>query len=564
MKEKSSTTSCILEGQGKRERLGAKLVLAAVIALLLAACSSGLEEELPELATAASTKTTESRISSDRDDAEERSSGLVITSSTDIELTHDVLRGQQYIGLRFNNVNVPRGADIKEAYIQFKADETDSGSVKVRIHAHDTDDAPSFSQGYNEGISKRSKTSASKSWSIASWNERGERSSKQRTPDLNDVIEEVTDRKGWNYGNSMAFMISSSDKNDRRVAESYRGDAKGAPTLVVKHSGGDTSASRSKPVSSGPSVSKGSADWYVSPSGSDSNSGRSKDKPVRTLLKIAREVKPGDVVFLRGGTYKGEGRSYIQWTNQAFTTDGRKGSPITIMSYPGERAIIDGGDISYKRYKSVSSPILFPIKADYYVIQDLTFRNGAGRALFISGDHNTVKNVKSYDNHSDGVYVKGSYNRVENVESYNNYSKQNGGDSADGIKVTSGKGNFIKNCRVYNNSDDGVDIWNSKQTRVENCVSSGNGRGGTGNGVGFKVGAGGSKNTGNVIINNEAEKNRVNFSTNNSTGVELRNNVSRNARSVGFVIDKGNEACGNKSYDRNNYVKYNSGCGNKW
>ena len=139
------------------------------LALLLAACSSGLEPELPELETTASTKTTESRISSDRDDAEERSSGKVITSSTDIELTHDVLRGQQLVGLRFNNVKVPRGADIKEAYIQFKADETDSGSIKVRIYAHDTDDAPSFSSS-SRNLSKRSKTSASRSWSIASWN----------------------------------------------------------------------------------------------------------------------------------------------------------------------------------------------------------------------------------------------------------------------------------------------------------------------------------------------------------------------------------------------------------
>ncbi len=227
-------------------RLCLRAICTAALALLLAACSSGLEKELPELETAA-TKTTESRISSDRDDAEERSSGKVITSSTDIELTHDVLRGQQIIGLRFSGVKVPRGADVKEAYIQFKADETDSGSIKVYIRAEDTDDASSFSSSYRN-LSKRTKTSASKSWSIASWNKRGERGSKQRTPNLDSVVEEVVKRKGWNYGNAMAFTISSSDKNDRRVAESYRGDKEGAPTLVVKYSGGDTS----KPKPSAP------------------------------------------------------------------------------------------------------------------------------------------------------------------------------------------------------------------------------------------------------------------------------------------------------------------------
>ncbi len=234
-----------------RSRLRSSVFFAVTLALLLTACTSGLEDA-PELETAA-TKTTTSRISSDRDDAEERASGKVVTSSTDIELTDDIKRGQQRVGLRFNNVKVPHGTDIKEAYIQFKADETDSGAIKVRIHAHDTNDAPGFSSGKKRDISKRKKTSASKSWSIASWKKRGERGRKQRTPDLDKVVEEVTDREGWRSGNAMVFVISSSDKNDRRVAESYRGDKKGAPTLVIKYSGG----SKSEPKPSNPPQAKG-------------------------------------------------------------------------------------------------------------------------------------------------------------------------------------------------------------------------------------------------------------------------------------------------------------------
>ena len=69
------------------------------------------------------------------------------------------------------------------------------------------------------------------------------------------MVEEVVKRKGWDYGNSLAVMISSSDKNDRRVAESYRGDKKGAPVLVVKYSGGDKSKPKPPPrVQSGKGV----------------------------------------------------------------------------------------------------------------------------------------------------------------------------------------------------------------------------------------------------------------------------------------------------------------------
>ena len=556
MKAKPPTTSCTALGQWKLS------LLAVGVALLLAACSSGLEE-LPDLEASASTKTTESRVSSYSDNAEERTSGLVINSSTDLELTHDTIRGQQLIGLRFNDVKVPRGADIKDAYIQFKADEADSGSVKVRIHAHDTDDASGFSQGYNRGISERSKTSKSVSWSIDAWKERGERSSKQRTPDLDDVVEEVTNRKGWDYGNSIAFIISGDDKNDRRVAESYRGDKGGAPQLVIKYSGGDSSGgSRSAPVSSGPKVGSGDADYYVSPNGNDSSSG-SKSNPFKTLYKVSKVVKPGDTVFLRGGTYREFGQTYFGYDRGAFKTDGKKGKPITIMSYPGERAVIDGGKRDYSDYKSLCSPSLFKITADYYVIKNMTFKDSAGRGLYLRGNGNVVEGVKSYDNHCDGIYMSGSNNRAENFESYNNYSKQNDGDSADGLKMLGGDNNIVRNCLVYKNSDDGIDIWNSRKTLVENCTANDNGRGKTGDANGFKLGDG-SKNTGNVARNNKAENNRINYTTNGSSGVRLTGNISRNADSVGFSIGKGNEACDNKSSGERNSANYNRGCGNNW
>lgn len=228
----------------------AYLYLLALV-FLLSACTSGLEKP-PELETAAAKKTS-SRIASDKDDAEERTSGLVINSSTDLELTHDTLRGQQRVGLRFDDIKVPRGATIKKAYIQFKADETDWAHVKVAIHAEDTDDAKSFPQGKNRNISQRKQTSAKRTWTIDPWKKRGERGAKQRTPDLSRLVSEVTSRKGWEDGNALAFIITSSVRDGKRVAESYRGDKKGAPTLYIEYSGGARTAEPkpSAPVAKG-------------------------------------------------------------------------------------------------------------------------------------------------------------------------------------------------------------------------------------------------------------------------------------------------------------------------
>lgn len=76
------------------------------------------------------------------------------------------------------------------------------------------------------------------------------------------------------------------------------------------------------------------SDFYAAPNGSASGNG-SRDKPwdLATALAQPSAVKPGDTVWLRGGTYTG-----------AFTSSltGSPGKPITLRQYPGERVTIDG------------------------------------------------------------------------------------------------------------------------------------------------------------------------------------------------------------------------------
>ncbi|GAJ04084.1 unnamed protein product, partial [marine sediment metagenome] len=60
----------------------------------------------------------ENRISSDADDVEENlGSGDLDTGSSDLEMPDG-----QLIGLRFSNVDVPSGATIENAWIQFVSD----------------------------------------------------------------------------------------------------------------------------------------------------------------------------------------------------------------------------------------------------------------------------------------------------------------------------------------------------------------------------------------------------------------------------------------------------------
>lgn len=498
--------------------------------LLFSACSS--VADVPELEAAAATKRVTSRVASNSDNAEERSSGLVVNSSTDLELTYDAKRGQQTVGLRFDKVNVPRGAKIERAYIQFTADETDTDYLRVLIHGVDTDDARGYKQGKRRDVSARPDTSANVSWTAHKWHKRGERGSRQRTADLSSIVEEITSRKGWQSGNAVAFTISSQNRSGKRVAESYRGDKKGAPTLYVEYSleegvsAGPSPAPTPRPAPVATPVAKSAL--YVSPKGSDKNSGRSKDKPIKSLTQVTKLVKPGDTVYLRGGIHKG-------YLNRPFKTDGTKSKPITITSYPGEKAVIEGKHKSWKDHKGISSPTLLRIEADHYRIENLTLRNGAGRGLYLKGDHHVVRNVLSHHHHSDGIYLLGADSVFEDTVSHSNYSRQNGGDSADGIKIASGKRNTVRNFLAYNNSDDGIDIFCSTDSLVEYSVAHSNGRGYSGNGNGFKMGCRFEPNNGNMVRFNVAYKNKANnFDGNGSGGLTILNNTSWKAGAHGF------------------------------
>ena len=79
---------------------------------------------------------------------------------------------------------------------------------------------------------------------------------------------------------------------------------------------------------------------YVSPSGNDEDPGTDK-QPFGTISRglhgasPTSSLQPGDVLFLRGGTYVED--VYVRGLA------GTPGHEITIQSFPGERAVIDSG-----------------------------------------------------------------------------------------------------------------------------------------------------------------------------------------------------------------------------
>ena len=81
------------------------------------------------------------------------------------------------------------------------------------------------------------------------------------------------------------------------------------------------------PLAAGPKL-------FVDAARGDDTSAGSEKAPWKTLAHALRQLKPGDTLYLRGGTF---------YEKVAPIRSGTADAPIMIASYPGELAIVDGG-----------------------------------------------------------------------------------------------------------------------------------------------------------------------------------------------------------------------------
>ena len=170
-----------------------------------------------------------SQISASTDDAEERASGSINLRSSDMELIRD--KSDQTVGLRFNTMDIPKGAVISDAFVQFIVDESDSESTSLTIEGQAADNPVTFSRS-RFNISSRPRTVASVSWSPEPWTAIGQAGPEQETPNISSVIQEIVNRPGWKSGNSIVLVLTGSGK---RVAESYNTSPSKAPVLTVEY-----------------------------------------------------------------------------------------------------------------------------------------------------------------------------------------------------------------------------------------------------------------------------------------------------------------------------------------
>ena len=188
-------------------------------------------------------------ISLDTDDQEESvADGALDYASSDLELAEEGVTTNndkaQLIGLRFTGIDVPQGAVIKSARIQFTSDNDNDELTELVIKAEATDSAATFAQE-SFSVSSRVTGSSSIEWKPEAWttdyapggDDAAYRGLNQLSPNLATVVQEVINRDGWKAGNALALIITGTGE---REAESFEG-ASGhgtpevAPTLILDY-----------------------------------------------------------------------------------------------------------------------------------------------------------------------------------------------------------------------------------------------------------------------------------------------------------------------------------------
>ncbi len=193
---------------------------------------------LSAVSAMAQKQTIQVKISSSTDDAEERGAnatsnvgGIDITSS-DLEFANDGATGDQYIGMRFTPVSIPKGSKILNAYIQFTVDEMDNLPGSIVLKVQDSDNPGTFTAN-NFDISGRPVLADSVLWTnIPNWTVAGAAGTDQQTPNIAALIQAIVNRSGWQSGNALSIIAYGTGE---RTAESFDGSATQAPNLVIEY-----------------------------------------------------------------------------------------------------------------------------------------------------------------------------------------------------------------------------------------------------------------------------------------------------------------------------------------
>ena len=205
------------------------------------------------------------------------------------------------------------------------------------------------------------------------------------------------------------------------------------------------------------------ATFYVATSGNDANPG-ALTAPLRTIARAAQMTTPGDEVIVRGGVYTGK------FTISAVGTAAAR---ISIHSYPGEAAVIDGAGTA------AGTDLVTFYQASYVDFSGFEVRNATRIGISLWGSKNVrIRNNEVHHSVRNGIYagyasagvstdITVDGNDIHDNVLENQYHSMGGGGWAMAINVGMTTRGQITNNRVYRNQGEGIGSTQSNGMVIE-------------------------------------------------------------------------------------------------
>ena len=199
--------------------------------------------------------------------------------------------------------------------------------------------------------------------------------------------------------------------------------------------------------------------YFISPSGSDLNNGTTVANAWRNPYYARRTknsvIQPGDIIYFKGGVYTTVDPDQASVHIRFRTGDsGESGSPIALISYPGETAIIGNhiaasgiGQYNYQSNGILHDMVFAKFKFDVTktgIAQGLTESPNLWNNLRCVGN-----DIQNLDQRSDSGAFFFSY--AHDIVMYGNYINNSGSHSWDhGIYINTENSNVGRQARTYN------------------------------------------------------------------------------------------------------------------
>lgn len=134
----------------------------------------------------------------------------------------------QLVSVRFQNLDIPSGATISSAELEFTADINRYESADLTLYGHDVGDAPTIGTS-TDYLSDLPRTTAQVDWQPDGWSSGGT----YQSPDIKSLVQEIVNRSDWCGQQSMAFIVEGTGE---RAAYAYTtSNASRAPILRISY-----------------------------------------------------------------------------------------------------------------------------------------------------------------------------------------------------------------------------------------------------------------------------------------------------------------------------------------